>query len=88
MAVDFSKHTEGDIVNIYACDECVSRSGVLPKYPADSGSTSYLCEICGHYGMGSLMDCMITSWLRIKPLPLAPTEDMSWHEKGKNEGAE
>lgn len=66
--VDFSKHKHGDVVVVHCCDECARKAGVNPKRPADSGKASWLCDICGHHGIGSLTDCEIGDWLRLRPL--------------------
>jgi hypothetical protein len=66
--VDFSNHRKGDVVAVHCCDECARKSGVKPKLPADSGKASWLCDVCGHYGIGSLTDCEIGDWLGLRPL--------------------
>ena len=66
--VDFSKHKHGDVVVVHCCDECARKAGVNPKRPADSGKASWLCDVCGHHGIGSLTDCEIGDWLRLRPL--------------------
>ena len=66
--VDFSKHKKGDVVAVHCCDVCARNSGVMPKVPADSGVSSWLCDVCGHYGIGSLTDCCIGDWLRLRPM--------------------
>ena len=66
--VDFSKHKHGDVVVVHCCDECARKAGVKPKRPADSGKASWLCDVCGHHGIGSLTDCEIGDWLRLRPL--------------------
>jgi len=66
--VDFSKHKHGDVVVVHCCDECARNAGVNPKRPADSGKASWLCDVCGHHGIGSLTDCEIGAWLRLRPL--------------------
>ena len=67
MAVDFCKHKKGDVVRVHCCDDCARRSGVQPKSPQDSGVESWLCEVCGHFGIGSATDCTIGDWLRLQP---------------------
>jgi ribosomal protein L37AE/L43A len=57
--VDFSKHKHGDVVVVHCCDECARKAGVNSKRPADSGKASWLCDVCGHHGIGSLTDCEI-----------------------------
>ena len=67
MAVEFYKHKKGDTVRVHCCDSCVRNAGVQPKYPPDSGKESWLCEVCGHFGIGSATDCTIGDWLTLKP---------------------
>lgn len=66
--VDFYKHKHGDVVSVHCCDSCARKAGVKPKIPADSGNASWLCDVCGHRGIGSLTDCEIGDWLRLRPL--------------------
>ena len=66
--VDFSKHKHGDVVVVHCCDECARKAGVNTKRPADSGKASWLCDVCGHHGIGSLTDCEIGDWLQLQPL--------------------
>ncbi len=78
--VDFSKHKHGDVVVVHCCDECARKAGVNPKRPADSGKASWLCDVCGHHGIGSLTDCEIGDWLRLRPLqPNAYSKHCSAH---------
>ena len=67
MSVDFSKHTVGDVVRVHCCNDCAYKAGVIPKYPADSGNKSWMCDVCGHFGIGSATDCTIGDWLILKP---------------------
>lgn len=67
MAFEFHKHKKGDVVRVHCCDSCARAAGVRPKYPPDSGSKSWLCEVCQHYGIGSATDCTIGDWLTLKP---------------------
>ena len=67
MAVDFCKHKKGDVVRVHCCDDCARGSGVQPKSPPDSGVESWLCAVCGHFGIGSATDCTIGDWLRLQP---------------------
>lgn len=60
--------TKGDIVRIHCCDVCSRKAGIKPKRPADSGSRSLYCEVCGHYNIGSKMVCQVDDWLILKPL--------------------
>jgi len=85
--VDFSKHKHGDVVVVHCCDECARKAGVNPKRPADSGKASWFCDVCGHHGIGSLMDCEIGDWLRLRPLqpnkhyavkPRPPVDNVAW----------
>lgn len=66
--IDFSKHKHGDVVVVHCCDECARKAGVNPRRPADSGKASWLCDVCGHHGIGSLTSCEIGDWLRLRPL--------------------
>jgi len=66
--VDFSKHKKGDVVAVHCCDSCARAANAMPKAPADSGVASWFCEVCGHYGIGSMTDCEIGDWLRLRPL--------------------
>ncbi len=66
--VDFTKHKKGDVVAVHCCDSCARKAGVTPKTPADSGSASWFCEVCGHHNIGSLTDCEIGDWLRLRPM--------------------
>lgn len=66
--VDFTKHKKGDVVTVHCCDSCARAAGLTPKTPADSGKASWFCEVCGHHGIGSLTDCEIGDWLRLRPM--------------------
>ena len=66
--VDFSKHKKGAVVAVHCCDSCAGRAGAKPKAPADSGAASWLCVVCGHYGIGSQTDCEVGDWLVLRPL--------------------
>jgi hypothetical protein len=68
MAIDFSKHKKGSIVNVHCCNTCVIRQGLTPKFPADSESSSQECQVCGHLNIGSLMDCVIGDRLSLRIL--------------------
>lgn len=76
--VDFSKHKHGDVVVVHCCDKCARKAGVNPKRPADSGKASWLCDVCGHHGIGSLTDCEIGDWLRLRPLTPVGWSDTDW----------
>lgn len=67
MAVEFYKYKVGDVVRVHCCDDCAHRAGAQPKVPADSGVNSWLCDVCGHYGIGSATDCTIGRWLKLQP---------------------
>ena len=69
MSIDFSKPKKGDVVRVHCCDSCARADGVQPKYPPDSWSKSWLCEVCCHYGIGSATDCTIGDWLILQPSP-------------------
>jgi hypothetical protein len=62
----FFKAQKGDIVSVHCCDSCARNAGVPPK--VRKGDESQLCEVCGHHNFGSLMDCEIDDWLRLRPL--------------------
>lgn len=64
--IDFTKHKTGDIVRVHCCDSCAMQQGATPKQPADSGTASWMCDVCGHYGIGSVTDCMIGDWLTLR----------------------
>ena len=66
--LNYSKHKYGDVVKVHCCDSCAREAGVTPKCPADSGTASWLCDVCGHYGIGSLTACAIGDWLQLQPL--------------------
>lgn len=53
---------------VHCCDDCTRRAGLVPKYPADSGVSSWLCRVCGHYGIGSRMDCERGEWGHLRPI--------------------
>ena len=55
-------------VIVHCCDSCVRREGLTPKAPAESGTMSWLCQMCGHYGIGSKMECEVGEWLQLKPV--------------------
>lgn len=53
--------------NLFVCDDCVRRAGLIPKSPADSGSKSWLCDCCKHYNIGSKMACSKDGWGHYAP---------------------
>jgi hypothetical protein len=65
---DVSKHVPGDVVRAQCCDSCCHAYGVRPKFPADSGTASWMCDVCGHYNIGSAMDCTVGHWLTLRPV--------------------
>lgn len=65
---DFSKHVPGDVVNVQCCDNCCHAHGVQPKFPPDSGVASWMCDVCGHYNIGSLVQCEVGRWLILRPV--------------------
>jgi hypothetical protein len=65
---EYKDHVVGKRFNAHCCDQCARAAGLKPKVPADSGKQSCLCEVCGHYGIGSLTVCEYSNWLRIKPI--------------------
>ncbi len=69
--IDFYKYPAGSTVSGHCCDSCVRRAGIIPKYPADSHNSSYLCIVCGHYNIGSTMKCRVGDWLKITPVEVA-----------------
>lgn len=73
--VDFTKNKKGDVVAAHCCDSCARAAGLTPKTPAGSGKASWFCEVCGHHGMGSLTDCEIGDWLRLRPMQ--PNEELA-----------
>lgn len=70
--VDFSKYGNGDVVAVHCCDSCARNAGVVPKSPADRWQC--LCQVCGHYGIGSKTDCKVGDWLILHPLAPCATE--------------
>lgn len=52
----------------FCCNRCIRNANLWPKLPADSGSASWRCEMCGHGGIGSFMECVIGDWLVLRPL--------------------
>ena len=66
--IDFSKYKRGTVVSAYCCNSCSRTASIEPKSPPESGQASWLCDVCGHHGIGSLMDCEIGEWLRMRPL--------------------
>jgi hypothetical protein len=67
--IDFSKNKVGDIMTTtFVCDDCARKRGCKPKSPPDSGTESFLCDVCGHHGIGSTMPCKIDPWLILHPL--------------------
>ena len=69
------KTNHRDVVTRHCCDKCVREYGLETKSPPDSGELSRLCCLCGHYGIGSTMDCIPGDWLTFVPL--------KFHGKGK-----
>jgi hypothetical protein len=41
---------------------------LITKSPNDSGSKGLLCDLCGHFGMGSFYQCKIGNWLILHPM--------------------
>jgi len=68
MIIDFTKHKRGDIIHVFCCDECLMGAGLKPKFPADSGTWSCYCAVCGHFGIGSQAACEIGYWLHLRPI--------------------
>ena len=61
----------GDVIGAHCCDACIRSAGMAPKRPADSGGSSWLCEMCGHHGIGSSVLCRVTNWLILRPIGCA-----------------
>jgi len=66
---DFLTCEEGNTIKTFICNDCVSRYGIKPKYPADSGNKSWMCKKCGHFNIGSQMKCKVGDLLELIPLP-------------------
>ena len=66
--IDFYKFTTGDVVECHLCDRCARKSGLVQKDKADSSVSSWLCNVCGHYGIGSMASCLIGDWLILIPI--------------------
>ena len=66
--IDFIGRKKGDLVIAQCCDSCARQHGAIPKMPADSGDASWLCDVCGHHGIGSAMLCEIGDWLTLRVL--------------------
>lgn len=67
------RHLPGTHVLAQVCDGCCHSHKVEPKRPADSGSQSLMCAVCGHYGIGSAMECVVNDWGHIDPRRTAMT---------------
>lgn len=79
MPIDFSKHKKGDVVRVHCCDDCARTSGAQPKFPPDSKGASWMCEVCGHFGIGSATDCKIGDWLSLQPnAKVSGAEGVRW----------
>lgn len=57
------------IMQLHICDDCCYAQHIDPKRPAESGSKSYPCGLCGHLGIGSKMYVLIGPWLKEYILP-------------------
>jgi hypothetical protein len=84
--VDFTKHKNGDVIAVHCCDSCARKFGVTPKTPADSGKSSWFCEVCGHYGIGSLTDCEIGDWMNLRPIQPNATNSPAAKQSGAMKG--
>ena len=62
------KHKCGDIVMVFCCDSRMSRHKQTPKYPADSGVCSWLCDVCNHCNIGSFEYCVVGKRLDLYPV--------------------
>jgi hypothetical protein len=58
-----SREQDRELLEAHCCDNCCRRQGLDPKYPPDSGVSSWLCDICGHYGIGSAERIEAGDWL-------------------------
>lgn len=58
----------GEKGKFFICDDCAYRAKIQPKYPADSGSSSWLCDKCNHFNIGSYMVCEMGEWLVLQPI--------------------
>lgn len=72
MIFNFRKLKVGEVVTAYCCDHCIGLRNMKMKSLADSGGKSWLCDLCGHYGIGSQMLCKVETWNRLIPLPYEP----------------
>lgn len=61
-----TKHT-GGLLKRFICNDCAHSCGHKPKYPADSGVKSWLCDRCKHHNIGSYMVCDMGDWLTLIP---------------------
>jgi len=59
--------TDGELLKRFVCDDCARRHGFQAKRPADSGVSSWLCDSCGHFNIGSYMLCKKGRWLTLIP---------------------
>ena len=58
----------GDHVYVYVCDDCQYRQQKTTIKPPASGIKSFPCHVCGHYGIGSTVECVISDWPSVKVL--------------------
>lgn len=56
-------------VQVHVCDSCCHAQGHRPKVPADSRGESWMCAVCGHYGIGSSYLCTKGDWDRLRIVP-------------------
>lgn len=61
--IESAKHIE-----VHCCDSCTIRAKIVPKTPADSGTRSWYCHVCGHFGIGSMTICKEGDWLSLVPI--------------------
>lgn len=66
--VDFSKVQVGNTISVHCCDHCIGIRNMKIKSPADSRGQSWMCELCGHFGIGSQMNCTVETWNRLQPV--------------------
>ena len=46
----------------FCCQHCADECN-LPRKQPDSGSQSWMCNRCGHYGVGSYVEFRVGDWL-------------------------
>lgn len=66
--MDIWKHKPGDVVQAQCCDDCANRAGLSQRSRAETGVSSWLCDVCGHYGIGAQETCVVRDWLGLTPV--------------------